>query len=243
MSIYHLHIPRTSGVYIRNNIVPNLISKGIPHFASNRTKIDIETISNSKLVIGHFGRMPLKYMDSPKVFCLLRDPVERYISYFKYNTGYARLDKFYANEKEEKTEENFDHWLYKDQSVVQSNLQSKFLTGSTNIEDFNKNIGYIDHYVNSAWFLQDYSLDIDIIKESTKDINIYTMDNYDKFKFDFNEEVKKQFGFTAFKYSDKSNESPEIKININNSHLKRIKELNEIDYEIYDYVQKTQKRY
>ena len=235
MSIYHLHIPRTSGVYIRNNIVPNLISKQIPHFASNRTKIDVETISNSKLVIGHFGRMPLKYMDSPKVFCLLRDPVERYVSYFKYNTGYIT--------NQGSAEENLDQWLYKEQSVVQANLQSKFLTGSTNIEEFNKNIGYIDHFVNNAWHLEGYSLDIEKIKESIKDINIYTMDNYDKFKFDFNEEIKNQFGFTAFKYSDRSNESPEIEIKINDSHLKRIKELNEIDYEVYEYVQKTQKRY
>lgn len=235
MSIYHLHIPRTSGVYIRNNIVPNLISKGIPHFASNRTKIDIETISNSKLVIGHFGRMPLKYMDSPKVFCLLRDPVDRYVSYFKYNTGYRTIKG--------SAEENLEQWLYKEQSIVQANLQSKFLTGSTNIEEFNKHINYIDSSVNNAWHLEDYSLDIDKIKESICDINIYTMDNYDKFKFDFNEEIKKQFGFTVFKYSDKSNESPEIKVQLDQSHLKRIKELNEIDYEVYEYVQKTQKRY
>ena len=33
-----------------------------------------------------------------------------------------------------------------------------------------------------------------------------------------------------------------VKVEINESHLKRIKELNEIDYEVYKYVQKTQKR-
>jgi hypothetical protein len=221
-------------VYIKNNIVPDLISKKIPHFASNRTKIDIETISKSKLVIGHFGRMPLKYMDSPKVFCLLRDPVERYVSYFKYTTGYI------TNQKS--AEENLEQWLYGEQSLVQGNLQSKFLTGSTNIEDFNKYIGYIDHYVNNLWHLEDYSLDIEKIKESMENINVYTMDNYDKFKFDFSQEIKKQFGFDAFKYTDRSNESPAVKVNINESHLKRIKELNQIDYEVYEYVQKTQKR-
>ena len=55
------------------------------------------------------------------------------------------------------------------------------------------------------------------------------MENYDKFKFDFSEEVKKQFGLNAFKYFDKSNQSPSIKAEINESHLKRIKELNEVD--------------
>ena len=83
---------------------------------------------------------------------------------------------------------------------------------------------------------------IDKIKESIAGINIYTMENYDKFKFDFNEEVKKQFGINAFKYSDKSNQSPSVKVEINESHLKRIKELNEVDCEIYEYVRKTEKK-
>lgn len=235
MSIYHLHIPRTSGVYIRNNVVPDLMSKGIEHFASNRTKIDVNQISKSKFVIGHFGRMPLKYMDSPKVFCLLRDPVERYISYFKYNTGFIT--------DQSRAEENLDQWLHKEQSKIQGNLQSKFLTGSTNIDLFNSYIGVSgDAFIDNIWHLENYSLDIDKIKESISNINIYTMENYDKFKFDFSEEVKKQFGFNAFKYNDKSNESPRIKVKIDESHKKIIKSLNEIDCEIYDYVRKTEKK-
>ena len=234
MSIYHLHIPRTSGVYIRNNMVPDLIAKDIPHFASNRTRIDTEHIKKSKFVIGHFGRMPLKYMDSPKVFCLLRDPVERYVSYFKYNTGYIT--------SKESAENNLEQWLYREQSEIQGNLQSKFLTGSTDINLFNSYIGVSsESYIDNIWHLQDYSLDIDKIKESIADINVYTMENYDKFKFDFSEEVKKQFGLNAFKYFDKSNQSPSIKAEINESHLKRIKELNEVDCEIYEYVRKTEK--
>jgi hypothetical protein len=235
LSIYHLHIPRTSGAYIRNNILPDLISKDIEHFASNRSIIDVDQISRSKLVIGHFGRMPLKYMDSPKVFCLLRDPVERYISYFKYTTGFVT--------GQEKAEENLEQWLYKDQSKVQGNLQSKFLTGSTDVSLFNSYIkDSQDPFIDNLWHLQDYSLDIDKIKESMSEMNVYTMENYDKFKFDFSEEIKKQFGFNAFKHSDKANESPAVRVEINESHKKVIKDLNQVDCEIYDYVRKTEKR-
>lgn len=234
MSIYHLHIPRTSGVYIRNNIVPDLISKEIPHFASNRTKIDAEHISKSSFVIGHFGRMPLKYMDSPKVFCLLRDPVERYISYFKYTTGYITSEKA--------AKENLENWLYGPQSVVQANLQSKFLTGSTNIEEFNRNLGNFDAYINNAWHLENCSLEIDYIKKIIENINIYTMENYENFKNDFNVEIEKQLGLKIFKHKDKANESPSIKVQIDKAHIKRIKEINQIDYEVYDYVKSNEKR-
>ena len=33
-----------------------------------------------------------------------------------------------------------------------------------------------------------------------------------------------------------------VKVEINESHLKRIKELNEVDCEIYEYVRKTEKK-
>lgn len=234
MSIYHLHIPRTSGVYIRNNVIPELISKKITHFASNRTEIDAKHIAKSKFVIGHFGKMPLKYMDSPKVFCLLRDPIDRYISYFKYTTGYITSEKDAKN--------NLEHWLYGPQSETQSNLQSKFLTGSTNIEEFNKHLGNFDAYIDNAWHLEECNLNIENIKNFIKEINIYTLENYDVFKKDFSKEVYDQFAIKPFKYSDKVNESPKIKVDIDKAHLKRIRELNELDYEVYDYVKSIKKR-
>lgn len=234
MSIYHLHIPRTSGSYVRNNIVPSLITNSIQHFASNRTEIDIKHIQDSKFVSGHFGRMPLKYMDSPKVFCIIRDPVERFISYFKYTTGYIT--------SKEAAENNLNIWLYGEQSKRQSNLQSKFLTGEIDVSEFNKNIGNFDAFIDNEWHLKNYSLDIDKIKESINGMNVYTMENHDQFIFDINNELEKQFGFKSFKYNDKSNCSPDVKVNISEDHLKRIRELNLIDYEVYDYVRSIEKK-
>ena len=71
MSIYHLHIPRTSGIYVKNNIIPHLITNNIKHFVSNRTIIDKNKISESYFVGGHFGLMPLNYMTTQKFFALL----------------------------------------------------------------------------------------------------------------------------------------------------------------------------
>ena len=130
MSIYHLHIPRTSGIYVKQNVLPHLITNKVEHFVSNRTSIDKNKIKNSEFVGGHFGLMPLNYMQYPETFCIVRHPVERFISYFKYTTaGQIRLGIDY--------QEKLYDWLYGSQSEIQSNSQSKFLTGKMNIEKFN----------------------------------------------------------------------------------------------------------
>jgi hypothetical protein len=211
-----------------------MLSSNIEHFASNRTLIDADKISRSKFVSGHFGRMPIDHMKSPSVFCLLRDPVERFISYFKYTTGYIT--------SKEDAQNNLEMWLYGEQSDKQANLQSKFLTGKTNIHEFNRNIGNFDAYINNEWHLEGYSLDMDSIKESISNMNIYTMENYNLFIDQFNLELKKQFGFTSFKYNEKSNESPSIKIEISKKDRDRILELNLVDYEVYDYVRSNEKK-
>ena len=135
MSIYHLHIPRTSGIYVKQNVLPHLITNKVEHFVSNRTSIDKNKIKNSEFVGGHFGLMPLNYMQYPETFCIVRHPVERFISYFKYTSGFMK-DKNQIYEK-------LENWLYGDQSKIQSNQQSKFLTGSINIEKFNENINFL----------------------------------------------------------------------------------------------------
>jgi hypothetical protein len=235
MSIYHLHIPRTAGIYINNNVLPHLISNGIPHFASNRSFIEEEKIKNAQYVGGHFGIMPIELMDSPDVFSIVRNPVDRFVSYFKYTTGLIRT-KSQAYQK-------LDSWLYGDQLATQSNLQSKFLTGGMDISKFNPGVTEFQKAVNNGWFIENYSLDINTIKNHIDKYNVYTIQDYDIFKEDFNKALNSHFGFTTFKHKDKANESDDIGIQFTKSQINRIEELNSIDMEMYDYVQTIKKRY
>ena len=235
MSIYHLHIPRTSGIYIKNNVIPHLISNGVEHCISNRNKIDVEKIKKSRFVGGHFGLMPLDYMDSPEIFTIVRDPVERFISYFKYTTGPIRAGK--------EAEEKLDRWLYGEECEMQSNLQSKFLTGKLNIEKFNQDILQFQNTVSSGWYLEGYKLDIKNVISSLEKMKAYTLEELDLFKIDLNKSLLKQFGFSTFKHSDKANSSYDIGIKFDKRHINRIQEINLLDMEVYEYVQKIKKEY
>ena len=235
MSIYHLHIPRTAGIYLSQNVVPYLISNRVEHFASNRTVIDPEKIKNSKFVSGHFGLMPLEYMQDPEVFTVLRNPVERFISYFNYTTGLIRT-RSEAHQK-------LDNWLYGEQSLVQSNMQSKFLTGYMNYEKFNQGVNQFQNAVYNSWFIENYSLDKDTIKANIDKFNVFTMEDYDLFLELFNDKLEKDFGFRTFRHKDKSNSSTDIGIKFSKSQINKIEELNSIDMEMYEYVQKNKKRY
>lgn len=234
MSIYHLHIPRTAGIYLNNNVLPHLISGGVEHFTSNRSYIDEEKIKGSKYVAGHFGLTPIELMDSPTVFTVLRDPVERFLSYFNYTTGLIKT-KAEAYQK-------LDYWLYGEQSTTQSNLQSKFLTGYMNFDKFNEGINMFQKAVYEGWYIENYSLDINTIKANIDSFNCYTLDNHEKFKKDYNSELEKQFGFTTFKHADKANSSQDLGIQITKSQMEKIREINFVDMEAYEYVQATQKR-
>jgi hypothetical protein len=235
MSIYHLHIPRTSGIYIKQNVLPHLISSGVDHFSSNRTIVDIDQIKKSKYVAGHFGTAPIKLMNEPKVFSIVRNPVERFISYFNYTTGLIRT-KSEAHQK-------LDNWLYGPQSEVQSNLQSKFLTGEMNFNKFNEGVNLFQLAVWEGWYIENYSLDLNIIKNNIDKFFCYTLEDHDMFKEDFNKALKEEFGFTTFKYADKANRSSNLGIEITKKQMNRIEELNSIDMEVYEYVQKNKKRY
>lgn len=233
MPIYHLHIPRTAGVYVKNFVVPQLNARSIKHFSSNRTDIDLNFIRDCKYVSGHFGLMPTDQIQDLSIFTILRDPVERFISYFNYTTG--------VNMPEDKVMEKLNRWLYEEDT--QHNLQSKFLTGSINVSKFNSQHKTKNASVDNAWWIEDFSLKLDDIKESLDRMSAYTMEDYESFKSDFNVSLEKEFGFKVFQNNYKVNSVIKNSIRLTPDIIDRIREVNSIDQEVYDYVRSIKKRY
>jgi hypothetical protein len=212
--------------------VPQLHARSIKHFCSIRSDIDLDFIKDCKYVSGHLGVMPISQIPNLSVFTLLRDPVERFISYFNST---IKIDM-----PQQDVIDKLNHWLYEEDT--QHNLQSKFLTGSTNIVKFNE--GYkekknaaIDH----GWWIEDFSLNIDDIKRSLSNMNAYTMEDHDLFKKDFNVSLDKEFGFKIFQNNYKVNLSTKNIIPITNDIIDKIKEVNSIDQQAYDYVKAINK--
>ena len=75
------------------------------------------------------------------------------------------------------------------------------------------------------------------------DDNTSVNDLKDLFLEDLNKSLNKHFGFTTFKNNYKANFSRNIDLKLSNKNFDRIIEMNKIDMEIYEYVQKSKKRY
>jgi hypothetical protein len=218
---------------VRLNVLPEIKARSVKHFASNRfLPINVNVIKESQFVSGHFGLMPLDYMDGPEIFTIVRDPVERFVSYFNYTIK--------PHQSQKKIEERFYNWLYGEDSVNQSNLQSKFLTGKTNIKKFNKDIVTFETTIESGWHIEDYSLDIKDVVNNLQNMHYYSFDRLDLFRRDMNKSLEKQFGFSTFQSTEKINGlTPErVRIEPSKKDLNRIKELNSVDMELYEHVRR-----
>ena len=84
---------------------------------------------------------------------------------------------------------------------------------------------------------------LDKVLENVDKFYCYSLDNYEIFIDDFNKALMKNFGFNSFKYKDPANLSPDIGIIFNKKDVERIIQLNELDIKVYEYVQKSKKRY
>jgi hypothetical protein len=217
MKVYHLHLPRTSGVFLRNQLkLSNAIT-------GHKLKIDPEDFKKVDYAFGHYGSYPIQYADYS--FCIFREPVERTISYFKYikQHYYTAIDVI----------ELIDLYI-NDYRLVESvsNLSNKFLTGIINFDLYNRDIRYPRMMVENGWHLNSYATDlqssISRIKESGIDILYFDKNLYDK--------ISDIYKIKIDKLATKTNSS--IEYDIPKSYYNKIADLNEIDMELYEYFKK-----
>lgn len=218
MSIYHLHIPRTGGVSVREQLVNRLNNK----FSGHRQQLP-ETFLGFKYVSGHFATNPIKDLDLN--FAVVRDPVSLTFSYINY-----MRQNFYSNYS---FDEMMAFYQEKDGLSAFANVNIKFLTGTINTGAYNENIKDLKKMAESGWFVEDYETDVLKALETVKTNKTLTIDinNPDRHSFLcdlYNNQVP----------NIKTNESRHVDPSVYKKHEKTVKLLNELDLEFYDQLEK-----
>jgi hypothetical protein len=142
MSVYHLHVPRTSGVFVREFA----INKSGKKVFSGHVRQFPESFYDYDFISGHFATTPIKYVDTN--FAIFRNPVDLTFSYINYIR-----DKFYSDLS---LEENF------------VNINSKFLTGQIDVPKYNKNITNLLQMAENCWFVKNYGTEIESIVDTVQ---------------------------------------------------------------------------
>ena len=161
MSIYHLHIPRTSGGYIRKLILNN--SNYSKVVSGHYREIAESDFIDADFISGHYGVNPLAV--SSKNFSVVRDPCELTFSYIKYLSS--------AESGQPLPEDHVKKYLYEDslrESVT--NVMSKFLTRRVNFYLYNLNLNDLLGMANSTWHLEDQPYSVEKVLKSISDNNI-----------------------------------------------------------------------
>ena len=221
--VYHLHIPRTSGVLIREvlknqNPESNIVS-------GHKNKISLSDFESADFISGHYGISPIKYSD--KVFAIIREPIERTFSCLKYIWSH-----FYSDMS---MPDFFDSYL-SDEKLLESvsNQQSKFLTGPVDIDKYNSNIQNLKNTVESNWFVQSNAKSIDEVFSS---IDINNIQIFDYNRDDTYYEISKIFGLDYSKtlFENKINVSPFMIKDLHSIYYDKIVKINNLDLELYEY--------
>lgn len=222
--VYHLHIPRTSGVLIRE-----LFKKNNPEsfvVSGHKEKLYKTDMANADFISGHYGTLPIQY--SSTTFSIYRDPVERTFSYLKYiwPRFYSRMSFL-----------DFLNFFLEDKKMVESisNQQSKFLTGSIDIDMYNNDIYYLKKMVENNWHIKNFETSIDSVIDSIKgsDIKIFNYNEpnlYEKIV----KSLKLNIPISGF--DDVINSSLDINEYMYASHIEKIKEINTLDLELYEFI-------
>lgn len=221
--IYHLHIPRTSGVLIREVIKnQNPESKIV---SGHKNQISISDLDSANFISGHYGTLPIKRSD--KTFTIIREPIERTFSCLKYiwSHFYSSMSMY-----------DFFEFYLSDQKLSESvsNQQSKFLTGPVEINKYNDNIKNLKNMVESNWFIESNVKSVSDVISSIYLNNIEVFDYSNKKLY---LEISKVIGINYNKdiFENKLNISPFMVKDIYLEYYDKVANLNYLDLELYEH--------
>lgn len=219
MSIYHLHIPRTSGGFIRKSMLSKFDGHNV---VGHYRRISNEEFKKANFISGHYGLNPCHFVD--KTFTILRDPNELTFSYIKYLSLISKTNNF--------NEDFFKKYIYEDKlRLAVTNVNAKFLSSFVNIDKYNQNI---DDHINMAhnlWYLDVKEVSAEAAAEQIKSRNISVLFYDSKM---LHEDVSRLFNINVESFQgDRINESFQDTSGLYEKYFGEISLANSVDLELY----------
>lgn len=217
MSVYHLHIPRTSGVFLREGVIRKTNK---PMFVGHREAIP-ENLAEYEYISGHFATNPIKHFDIN--FAIYREPVELTFSYINY-----MRDIFYPQMS---FDDLIEHYIATDKIQNFVNVNSTFLTGTMDTNKYNKMVTDLQVVAESGWYVTTNCKTLDNFVDNIQKNNTILVDYLDDQKYD---KISAIYGVDY--PNTKVNSSSKIDNETILKYNKLITELNSFDLEVYGYL-------
>ena len=262
--LYFLHIPKTAGQYISDNVKKSLDKNNISYYISTHYPNN-NNFTKKAYTSMHAGRYPIDVVNDIEVATIIRNPVEARVSYFNFiYTRALSMREEYA--KLGSPLEKLRYYLFEDPNFsIHNNYQSRFLCNSADKRAFSPLDFYVNHHDNMMmpflkkgeafdWFVSNEKTSKENALKAIKEFSIVnTLDRIDLFENNINEWFTKNYGFeVAFDHNTKVNVGLFDYENQNNvttgylmsllseSDIDLILKNNDIDYFIYNYVKENE---
>jgi len=251
--LYFLHIPKTGGINISTSV---FLNKNISFFNTSNIKT-LEDFYSSKYIYGHMGKTPIEKNPGIDVACLFRNPLERSVSHFihTYNYSYSKIveNKNYINIKT--IEDKLKYYLFEDSYFATvANFQSKSIFNIMKNEVFENMFKKPDNpeyeiitKTNILWYLLDQEFSFEDVKNIVDYFKIIgTTENYGSFfekinnwfLDNYNEEIFTITNISSVLIDEELTEHTTLSLlnSLTEDEKEKFKNINELDYKLYDYI-------
>jgi hypothetical protein len=258
--LYFLHIPKTAGRYVSENVKRSLDINDVSYYISTHYPNN-NNFTKKVYTSMHAGRYPIDMVNNISVATIIRNPIEARVSYFNFiysNALFSREDYLQIESPLEKLR----YYLFEDPNFkMHNNYQSRFICNSADARSFSPLDFYKNHYEKMMtpflkkgeafdWFIGDTNTSAENALKQIKSFEIVnSLDRIDLFENNINEWFDKNYGFSitfdrnnivnagVFNYGNKESITTKYLVSLlSESDKDLILKNNDIDYFIYNYV-------
>ena len=258
--LYFLHIPKTAGKYVSENIKRSLDANDLSYYISTHHPNNNNFAKKVYTAI-HAGRYPIDVVPNIDVATIIRNPVEARISYFNFLYTRALFSRKEYLEIESPVDK-LRYYLFEDPNFkLHNNYQSRFICNSADSRSFSPLDFYTKYYEEMmapflktgeafSWFVDDSNTSRDNALKAVKDFKIVnSLDRIDLFEKNINNWFNINYGIDIefnkdkivnagiFNYGNEEGVTTDYLVSLlSQSEIDLILKNNDIDSFIYSYV-------